>query len=107
MCVCMYVQYELLVASDVQFRSQTAKEEAALLKKQAESAFGEVATYPNHTLPYSRYYALINALWSSSGQRRRSAFSARSMRPTTCTQGRAMVAAIAYLLYVWPSGNAR
>ena len=45
--VCMYVQYELLVASDVQFRSQTAKEEAALLKKQAESAFGEVETYPN------------------------------------------------------------
>ena len=103
MCVCMYVQYELLVASDVLFRSQTAKEEAALLKKQAESAFGEVATYP----PYSQYYALINALWSSSGQRRRSAFSARNMRPTTCTQGRAMVAAIAYLVYVWPSGNAR
>ena len=40
MYVC--VQYELLILSDLHFRDQAAKEEAALLKKQAESAFGEV-----------------------------------------------------------------
>ena len=45
------MQYELLILSDLHFRDQTAKEEAALLKKQAESAFGEVPPYPILSYP--------------------------------------------------------
>ena len=69
MYVCMYEQYELLILSDLQFRDQTAKEELALLKKQAESAFGEVPVPPYPTILECVNQCIIYQIWTAKKER--------------------------------------